>query len=115
MDEVIVTLPILWKWVLGICGMIVAVGGAYAVIAKLFAPIRQLQAEVESLKKQHAKDQEENVEKLNQDHKDIHRLEESNRHICECMLAMMDHEITGNSVERMKQARNDMNTFLINR
>lgn len=115
MDEVITTLPILWKWVLAICGMIVAVAGACAVIAKLFAPIKRLQAEVEALKKQHAKDQEENAEKLTQDHKDIHRLEESNRHICECMLALMDHEITGNSVEHMKQARNELNKFLINR
>ena len=115
MDEVMNTLPILWKWVLAVCGMIVALGGACAILAKLFAPIKQLQAEVEALKKQHAKDQEENVEKLTKDHNDIHKLEESNRHICECMLALMDHEITGNSVEHMKQARNELNKFLINR
>lgn len=115
MDEMITTLPILWKWVLGLCGMIVAVGGAAAIIAKLFAPIKRIESRLEALEKKHEQDQEGNIEKLNQDHKDIHKLDESNRHICECMLALMDHEITGNSVERLKQARNDLNSFLINR
>lgn len=115
MDEVMTTLPILWKWVLAICGMIVAVGGAAAILAKLLAPIKRMEARIEALEKKHAKDQEENVEKLSQDHRDIDRLNESNRHICECMLALMDHEITGNSIERLKQARNDLNSFLINR
>ena len=115
MDEVISTLPILWKWVLGVCGMIVAVGGACAILAKLVAPIRRIENRLEELEKKHANDQKKNEEKLDKDHSDIHQLEESNRHICECMLALMDHEITGNSVEHMKQARNELNKFLINR
>lgn len=115
MEEVVTTLPVLWKWILGGCGMIVALGGAAAIIAKLFAPIRRIEARLDALEERHKSDQEDNVEKLNQDHKDISKLDESNRHICECMLALMDHEITGNSVDRLKQARNDLNTFLINR
>ena len=115
MDEVMTTLPVLWKWVLGICGMIIAVGGACAIVAKLFAPIKRIEARLEALEKKHAHDQKENAEKLDKDHNDIHQLEASNRHICECMLALMDHEITGNSIERLKEARNSLNKFLINR
>lgn len=115
MQEVATTLPILWKWVLSICGMIAAVGGAAAIIAKLFAPIKRIETRLDALEKKHAEDQGNNNEKFSRDHEDIHKLDESNRHICECMLALMDHEITGNSVDRLKQARNDLNSFLINR
>lgn len=114
-NEVIAVLPMIWKIALGICGMIVAIGGAAAIISKLFAPIRRLEARVDELEKTHARDQEDNIERLAQDHDDINKLNESTRHICECMLAIMDHEITGNSIERLKQSRNDMNSFLINR
>ena len=102
-------------WILALCALIMAIGGAIVMLNKLSAPIKRIEERLDKLEARHDKDQSTNEKKLEQDHKDIGMLNESNRHICECMMALMDHEITGNSVERLKEARNDMNSFLINR
>lgn len=116
-----VTLPVLWRWVLGICGMVVAIGGAAAVLAKLRKPWQDLSArmaaaetEIKDLRQKHKTDQAENIEKFNSDLKTLADLTDSNRHMCGCMLALLDHMISGNSVERMKDVRDDMREWLIN-
>lgn len=120
MQEVMDTLPIIWKWVIAGCSMVVAVGGAAAVVAKLLQPredmkkqLRDLKAAQESLKKHHDDDQRANDNRFQSDLSDIKRLDESNRQLCKCMLALMDHEITGNSIDKLKKSRDDLNMFLI--
>lgn len=122
MDEVMTTLPILWRWVLAICGMIVAVGGAWTILSKLSAPMKRIEANQKALEKRlddlehrHADDQDTNENRFEKDLKGIQRLAESDRHICRCMLALMDHEITGNSIDRLKRTRDDLNAFLIDK
>lgn len=113
MDEVLNTLPIIWKMVLAICGMIAAIGGAAAIITKVFAPVKELKRRIGELESLHKNDQQGNLNRFEKDLKEIGLLEESNRHICQCMVALMDHEITGNSIERLKNARDELNRFLI--
>lgn len=113
MDEILNALPIVWKMILGICAMIAAVGGAVAIIVKVFTPIKDMKKDLEALKQLHKNDQKGNEAKFEQDFKEIEKLEKANHHICQCMLALMDHEITGNSIERLKNARDELHLFLI--
>lgn len=113
--DVVAYFPAAVIWVIAACALITAVGGAIIMLNKLRTPLRKLEERMDKLEKHHEEDQRANVRKLDQDHKDIDMLNESNRHICECMMALMDHEITGNSVDRLREARSEMNTFLINR
>lgn len=113
--DIVAYFPQAVLWIIAVCALITAVGGAAIMLGKLRAPIRRIEERLDKLEERHEKDQAGNDEKLRQDHKDIGMLNESNRHICECMMALMDHEITGNSVDRLREARNDMNSFLINR
>lgn len=106
-------LPIIWKMILGLCGMIAAVGGAVAIIAKIFAPIKELERRISELEKVHKEDQKANDEKFKTDIAAIGQIEEANKKICKCMVALMDHEITGNSIERMKKTRDELNDYLI--
>lgn len=115
MDEILNVLPVIWKLVLGICGMIAAVGGAVAIIARMFSPMKELKKRLTELEGLHKNDQKSNINRFEKDLKEIKILEESNRHICQCMVALMDHEITGNSIERLKNARDDLNRFLIDK
>lgn len=115
MDEITTTLPVLWKWVLGICGMIVALGGAAAVIGKLFAPFKAINARLDALEKRHTADQEDNEKRLKSDLEVLHQQEETLQHLCQCVLAQMDNAITGNSIDRLKRAREEMNKHLIER
>lgn len=54
-------------------------------------------------------------DKLDRDNKRINALEEGNKVLCQGMLAMLNHEITGNSIEKLRNAQELMNSYLINR
>lgn len=45
----------------------------------------------------------------------IESLEEGNRVICKALMAMMSHEINGNSIDKLQKAYDAMNEYLIDR
>lgn len=53
--------------------------------------------------------------KLDRDNKRLNALEEGNKVLCLGMLAMLNHEITGNSIEKLRNAQEQMNSYLVNR
>lgn len=54
-------------------------------------------------------------DKLAKDNKRISSLEDGNKALCQGMLAMLNHEITGNSIDKLRKAQENMNDYLINR
>ncbi|MDO4549424.1 MAG: CTP synthase [Clostridia bacterium] len=94
----------LWAWILAACGVIAAVGAATTYIAKVIKPARDLIKRIDSQDK-----------KLDNDNKRLTELEGGSRECCKALLALLDHEITGNSIEKIKMARDDMNRYLIER
>lgn len=54
-------------------------------------------------------------EKLARDNKRISSLEEGNKALCQGVLAILSHEITGNSVDKLRKAQEEMQSYLINR
>lgn len=53
--------------------------------------------------------------KLDRDNKRLTALEDGNKVLCQGMLAMLNHEITGNSIDKLRKAQDLMNEYLINR
>lgn len=53
--------------------------------------------------------------KLDKDNKRLTVLEDGNKVLCQGMLAMLNHEITGNSIDKLRKAQDLMNEYLINR
>lgn len=51
--------------------------------------------------------------KLDNDKRHIDALEEGNKALCRGMLALLNHEITGNSIEKLKEAQAGINNYLI--
>lgn len=45
----------------------------------------------------------------------IESLEEGNRVICKALMAIMSHEINGNSIDKLQKAYDDMNEYLIDK
>lgn len=54
-------------------------------------------------------------EKLDRDNKRLNTLEDGNKVLCQGMLAMLNHEITGNSIDKLRIAQEAMQNYLINR
>lgn len=114
MNEIVITAEgLLW-----LLGAIITIGGATAVISRWSAPFRELK---EAVKGKAGKDE---LEKLKEefallrsyqkgDHNELEKLEEGNEKICKCILAITDHELTGNSVDKLREAKNEMQDYLI--
>lgn len=54
-------------------------------------------------------------QKLDSDNKRIASLENGNKVICKALIAMLSHEINGNSTEKLKKAMSDLQDYLIER
>lgn len=77
-------------------------GGGYKIIKELRKPSDDLRDKVEKHERL-----------LDNDNKRIHKIEESNQLILRCMLDLINHAITGNGIEKMKETRDVLQDFLI--
>lgn len=96
-----------------IASVIITIGGAIAVIKKWIKESKPSQHD--ELIKQHA----EQLQKLNER---VTVLESTNRKqdqfvstMCGAMLALLEHNINGNSIDKLKEAKEEMQEFLIHR
>lgn len=104
-NEIIITVEgLLW-----FCGAIAIIGAAVAIISKCFAPFRKLKADFEALKKEFA----DLKSYQNIDHAELKKVEVGIEKICKCTLAITDHELTGNSVDKLREAKDEMQDYLI--
>lgn len=53
--------------------------------------------------------------KLGSDNERIKTLEEGNKVICKALIALLSHEINGNSNDKLQKALEGLNTYLIDR
>lgn len=83
--------------ILAICGGISIIGGAIAVIWKWIKPAVSFKKRIERLE-----------EKADNDYESIKRIEDMQAAMCQAMIAIMDHDITGNHVEGLKKTKADL-------
>jgi len=87
---------------LSICGGIAIIGGAGVVIRKWLNPAFKIAERVETLEKHDITNSEL-----------LEEIVKTNKMLCRCMVILLDHEITGNSIEKIKEIKNEMQTYLI--
>jgi len=54
-------------------------------------------------------------EKLDRDNRRIASLEDGNKAICKALMALLSHEINGNSTDKLQKALSDLSDYLIER
>ena len=89
--------------IIWICTFIAAIWAVLKIIKEVRKPNNDLKAKVER-----------HDELLDNDNKRMKKIEESNQMILKSLIAIINHEITGNGIEKMKEAREDLQNFLIN-
>lgn len=99
--------------VLAVAGLVTAVGGAATYIRKWYTESKATKNSVVI---------QEHTEQLRSIDGRLQKLETSNalqeqyvNAMCETMLALLDHSITGNSIDKLKKARDEMQAFIIHR
>lgn len=97
-----------------ICGLILSIASVVTliitIIRKAKAPEAKQNERLDALEKAVQK----HDELFRNDLARFERMESGNRIMQKCMLALLSHGIDGNDIELMKQARSDLNEYLIN-
>lgn len=99
MEFTITSGQILW-----FLGFVASVWTAWKIVKELKKPSDDLRSDVDR--------HEVLLKKF--DHR-MKEVEESNKMILQCLLVIINHDITGNGIDKMKTARDELQDYLINR
>lgn len=97
--------------ILAFFGGITVIAGGTSAIFKLFNPVKKLKEQVHQHEQKLAKD----FERMNEIDATLCDIEEYDKVICKSLLVLLNHEITGNDVAKLKKQRDDLEQFLINK
>ena len=86
------------------CTLVAGIWGLWKIVVELRKPSDDLKSVVQK-----------HTDFLTEDHKRMKEYEESNRMILQCLLIIINHEITGNGIETMKEARDNLQNYLVNK
>ena len=90
--------------ILGFCALITALWGVWKIVKEIKKPSDDLVKKVnyhEIL--------------LKKDNERLGNVETSNKMILQCLLIIINHDITGNGIDKMKEARDELQEYLINK
>lgn len=99
MDFTITTDQIIW-----FCTFVGLLWGLWKIVKEAKKPNDELKAKVEKHERF-----------LDNDNKRLQEIENSNQMILKSLLVIINHDITGNGVEKMKTARTELEEYLIKR
>ena len=88
--------------ILAFCGLITALWGVWKIVKELRKPNEDLKKKVEK---------HDNL--LDTDNRRLKEIEDSNKMTLQCLLVIINHSITGNGVDKLKQTRDELQEFLI--
>ena len=90
--------------ILAFCAFVTTLWGVWKIVKEIKKPNDDLKSTVARHDKL-----------LDNDDKRLKEIENSNRMILQCLLVIINHDITGNGIEKMKTARDELQEYLINR
>lgn len=118
-EQVISFTPAAVVW---LCGAIIAISGAVGVIAKavdrLKAPNKTQDERISSLeswKEEVTTMFAEHARHLDNDKKRLDAIEEGNRVTQRAIMALMGHFLNGNDVDKLKEAKDQLESYLISK
>ena len=88
--------------ILGFCALVTSLLGLYKIVKEWKKPSDDLKKTVEK-----------HSELLDVDNKRLKEIENSDKMILQCLLAIINHNITGNGIDRMKEIRDELQEFII--
>lgn len=97
--------------ILAFFGTLVCISGGVSVIIKMLSPFKKLKAQVE----EHEDKLSEDFRRFDETSKTIKEVEETNKVICKSLIVIMNHEATGNGIEKLKEQRDALEQYLIDK
>ena len=90
--------------IMGFFAFVAALWGFWKILKEIQKPNDDLKTQVAS-----------HEELLKLDHDRLIDMETSNKMILQCLLVIINHDITGNCIDKMKEARDELQDYLINK
>lgn len=90
--------------IMGLCALITAIWGVWKIVKEYRKPNDDLKKRVDK-----------HDIMLDNDNKRLKEIERSNQLILKSLYDIINHDITGNGLEKMKETRDTLNEFLIRR
>lgn len=90
--------------ILGLCSLIAALWGVYKIVKEIKKPSEDLKEKVEK-----------HDSLLADDNERLKDVEQSNKMILQCLLVIINHDITGNCIDKMRDCRDELQEYLINK
>lgn len=90
--------------ILAFCGLVTALYGVWKIVKEMKKPGDDLKETVEK-----------HSQTLDKDNRRLEEVEESNQMILKCLYAILNHEITGNNVDKLTARRDELQEYLIDR
>lgn len=90
--------------ILAFCGLVTALYGVWKIVKEMKKPGDDLKETVER-----------HSQILDKDNRRLKEAEESNQMILKCLYAILNHEITGNNVDKLTARRDELQEYLIDR
>lgn len=99
--------------ILAVAGLITAIGGATSVLKRWWTNSKGMKNQEEINKLDKRVENVENKTQRLERHQD--EQEEFTKIMCNSMLALLNHAITGSSTEKLKEAEEEIQQYLINK
>ena len=103
-EEELMDFTITAAQIMGFCSLVAALWGIWLIVKEIKKPGSDLKRKVE-----------EHDRLLNSDDNRLKDIEESNRMMLQSLLVIINHNITGNGIEKMKETRDQLQEFLIHK
>ena len=89
---------------MGFFAFVAALWGFWKIIKEVKKPNDDLKAQITN-----------HENRITSDHDRLKDVEASNKMILQCLLVIINHDITGNGIDKMKEARDELQEYLINK
>lgn len=113
--EIVVTPMEIWQSILLICGGIITIGGAVAVVKRWIGRIKRPSVEIKTEVNNVEAMLEQHTQYFKNDKVAIDELKRGQSIMYRSHLALISHAIDGNNTEQLKEVKEDLQEFLIQR
>lgn len=102
-------LSVTFQTILAIFGAITAIVAGVSAVAKMFSPFKELKARVDA----HDESLKAGNRKFETLESELAAQGKMQREICKSLIVIMNHEVTGNSIDKLKAQQEELQKFLI--
>ena len=111
--EFVITPMQIWQAILIICGGIITIGGALAIVNKWIKRVKKPSTDIKNDIEEIKKTIDNHEDYFKNDKEDIEEIKKGQQIMFKSHLALISHALDGNDIEQLKSVKGELQSFLI--